>query len=169
MHALSQLNAPPGRLQQLGGGNQPLVVVDYAHTPDALEKVLLTLRQIVPAGGKLVCVFGCGGDRDIGKRPLMGAISARLADFSFVTSDNPRSEDPDHIIEQIVAGMGDAKKNIQADRATAISQAIDYINKNDVLLIAGKGHEATQEIDGVKTPFSDAQHAEAALQRKYSH
>lgn len=167
LQALSQLSAPPGRLQQLGGGDQPLVVIDYAHTPDALEKVLLTLREVVPAGGKLVCVFGCGGNRDNGKRPLMGAISAKLADFSIVTSDNPRSENPAHIIEQIVTGMGDAKKNVQIDRAQAISQAIDLIEKNDVLLIAGKGHEATQEIDGVKTAFSDVQHAAAALQKKY--
>jgi UDP-N-acetylmuramoyl-L-alanyl-D-glutamate--2,6-diaminopimelate ligase len=167
MHALSQLSAPPGRLQQLGGDNQPLVVVDYAHTPDALEKVLLTLRQIVPAGGRLVCVFGCGGDRDNGKRPLMGAISAKLADFSIVTSDNPRSENPEQIIEQIVAGMTDAKKDVQQDRAQAILQAIDFIDKKDVLLIAGKGHEATQEIAGVKTIFRDVQHAAAALEKKY--
>jgi UDP-N-acetylmuramoyl-L-alanyl-D-glutamate--2,6-diaminopimelate ligase len=167
LHVLAQLSAPPGRLQQLGGGDQPLVVVDYAHTPDALEKVLLTLREVVPAGGKLVCLFGCGGDRDSGKRPLMGAISAKLADISFVTSDNPRSENPAHIIEQIVAGMNDAKKTVQPERAVAISQVIDFIEENDVLLIAGKGHEATQEIAGVKTAFSDVQHAAAALQKKY--
>ncbi|MGB8856569.1 MAG: UDP-N-acetylmuramoyl-L-alanyl-D-glutamate--2,6-diaminopimelate ligase, partial [Burkholderiales bacterium] len=104
-----------------------------------------------------------------GKRPLMGAISARLADFSIVTSDNPRSESPARIIEQIVAGMGAANKTVQPDRAKAITQAINYINKNDVLLIAGKGHEATQEIAGVKTPFSDMQHATAALRQKYGH
>ncbi|MEY4729273.1 MAG: UDP-N-acetylmuramoyl-L-alanyl-D-glutamate--2,6-diaminopimelate ligase [Pseudomonadota bacterium] len=167
LHALSQLSAPPGRLQQIGGGDQALVVVDYAHTPDALEKVLQTLREIVPPGGKLVCLFGCGGDRDNGKRPLMGAISAKLADLSIVTSDNPRGENPALIIEQIVAGMAAAKKNIQSDRALAISQAIDLIDKNDVLLIAGKGHEATQDIAGVKSPFSDVQHAAAALQKKY--
>ncbi|MGB8337390.1 MAG: UDP-N-acetylmuramoyl-L-alanyl-D-glutamate--2,6-diaminopimelate ligase [Burkholderiales bacterium] len=169
IHALAQLDAPPGRLQQLGGGDKPLVVVDYAHTPDALEKVLLTLRKIVPANGQLVCLFGCGGDRDKGKRPLMGAISAKLADISIITSDNPRSENPAQIMEQIVAGMGNAKKKIQSDRASAISQAIDYIDKNYILLIAGKGHEETQEIAGVKTPFSDVQHAAAALQKKYGH
>ncbi len=168
LHALAQLSAPPGRLQQLGGGDQPLVVVDYAHTPDALEKVLQVLREIVPAGGKLVCVFGCGGDRDNGKRPLMGAISAKLADLSVVTSDNPRSENADHIIQQIVAGMGAAKKNVQSDRALAILQAIDLIEKNDVLLIAGKGHETTQDIAGVRTFFSDVQHATAALEKKYA-
>ncbi|MGB9150133.1 MAG: UDP-N-acetylmuramoyl-L-alanyl-D-glutamate--2,6-diaminopimelate ligase [Burkholderiales bacterium] len=167
MPVLAQLDAPPGRLQRLGGVDKPLILIDYAHTPDALEKVLLTLREIVPAGGKLVCLFGCGGDRDNGKRPLMGAISARLADFSIVTSDNPRSESPARIIDQIVAGMGAANKTVQPDRANAITQAINYIDKNDVLLIAGKGHEATQEIAGVKTPFSDMQHAAAALRQKY--
>lgn len=165
LRVMAQLSAPAGRLQQLGGGELPLVVVDYAHTPDALEKVLQTLRDIVPAGGKLVCLFGCGGDRDNGKRPLMGAISARLADFSVITSDNPRSENPQTIIDHITAGMANAKFSVNIDRATAISQAIDYIEKNDILLIAGKGHETTQDIAGVKTPFSDVQHASTALLR----
>ncbi len=168
LRIIPQLPAPAGRMQQLGGGDKPLVVIDYAHTPDALEKVLTTLREIVPAGGKLVCVFGCGGDRDNGKRPLMGAASAKLADFSIVTSDNPRSEAPMKIIAQIITGMHNAKHQVIEDRAEAILQAIDYIEKNDVLLIAGKGHEATQEIAGVKTWFSDVQHAQSALAQKYA-
>jgi UDP-N-acetylmuramoyl-L-alanyl-D-glutamate--2,6-diaminopimelate ligase len=164
-HALGKIEAAPGRLQTVSAIGQPLVVVDYAHTPDALEKVLSTLQAIKPAGGKLYCVFGCGGDRDPGKRPLMGKAAAWLADVSVVTSDNPRSEEPQAIIEQILAGMGKAT-HIEQDRATAIDWAISRASDNDIVLIAGKGHEEYQEVSGVKQPFSDASVARAALAKR---
>ena len=160
---LPGLSSPPGRMQTLGGTAMPLVVIDYAHTPDALEKVLTTLRGTALArGGKLVCVFGCGGDRDAGKRPLMGAIAEQLADRVMVTSDNPRSEDPQAIIAAIRAGMENHVAS-EADRAAAIRQAIAQAAANDVILIAGKGHEPYQEIAGVRLPFSDGAHAKSAL------
>lgn len=158
--AIAKIKPVPGRMQQFGGEDKPLVVVDYAHTPDALEKVLATLRE--QAQGKLICVFGCGGDRDAGKRPLMGAVAAKLADSVFVTSDNPRSEDPASIIEQVVSGMRKAYR-VEPDRAKAISQAVLSARSGDIVLVAGKGHEDYQEIAGVKTPFSDAAVAQAAL------
>ena len=142
-----------------------MVVIDYAHTPDALEKTLATLRQVAnERGGRLWCVFGCGGDRDPGKRPQMGAISS-MADQVLVTSDNPRSEDPHRIIAQIVAGIAPAGAPVQTieDRASAILSAIKHAAKPDVILLAGKGHEAYQEIRGKKLPFSDADHAALAL------
>lgn len=159
--ALAHITPPPGRMQTLGGGAQPMVVVDYAHTPDALEKVLATLREIV-AGGRLVCVFGCGGNRDRGKRPLMGAAASHGADVVWVTSDNPRNEDPRHIIDEIVAGC-DGAPRIEPDRARAIFEAIGEARCGDVVLIAGKGHEDTQEIAGEKLPFSDVDVAGRAL------
>jgi UDP-N-acetylmuramoyl-L-alanyl-D-glutamate--2,6-diaminopimelate ligase len=140
-------------------------VIDYAHTPDALEKTLQALRQVASErGGQLWCVFGCGGDRDPGKRPQMGAI-AQAADQVIVTSDNPRSEEPNAILQQIVAGMDPAGAPHQAieDRATAILAAVKQANKQDVILLAGKGHEPYQEIKGKKLPFSDADHAALAL------
>ncbi len=160
--AISQIKPVAGRMQQLGGGKKPLVVIDYAHTPDALEKVLLTLREL--AKGKLACVFGCGGNRDQGKRPLMGEVASRLADKVIVSSDNPRFENPAEIISAIVAGMhGDYQA--EPDRAMAIAQAISAAKPGDVVLIAGKGHEEYQEIAGVKHPFSDQQLAKQALQQ----
>lgn len=144
-----------------------MVVIDYAHTPDALEKTLQALRQVAQErGGQLWCVFGCGGDRDPGKRPQMGKI-AQTADHVLVTSDNPRSEDPHAIIAQIVAGM-DQQHPLSAlqtveDRAAAILLAIKHAAKPDVILLAGKGHEPYQEIKGKKLPFSDADHAQLAL------
>ncbi len=158
--AIAKIKPVQGRMQQFGGGEQPLVVVDYAHTPDALEKVLSTLREQVE--GKLVCVFGCGGDRDAGKRPLMGSVAVRLADAVVVTSDNPRSEDPHHIIQQILSGMA-GQGLVEPDRACAITQAVQLAQKGDVVLIAGKGHEDYQEVAGVRTPFSDAAAAQSAL------
>ncbi|MEW9899404.1 UDP-N-acetylmuramoyl-L-alanyl-D-glutamate--2,6-diaminopimelate ligase [Chitinivorax sp. PXF-14] len=163
--ALGSIEAAPGRMQRLGGAAQPLVVVDYAHTPDALEKALSTLRDIVPAGCKLYCVFGCGGDRDPGKRPLMGGIAGRLADVAVVTSDNPRTEDPDKIIEQVVAGMGPGQRTL-ADRAAAIAWAVDEAQAGDIVLIAGKGHEDYQDVQGVKRPFSDVDQSLAALAKR---
>lgn len=163
--AIAKIKPVAGRMQQFGGGDKPLVVVDYAHTPDALEKVLATLRE--QATGKLVCVFGCGGDRDAGKRPLMGAVATKLADSIIVTSDNPRSEDPLSIIKQVVSGIDedDTAKTylVEPDRAAAIKQAVQSAQGGDIVLVAGKGHEDYQEISGVRTPFSDAAVAQAAL------
>ncbi|TFW18482.1 UDP-N-acetylmuramoyl-L-alanyl-D-glutamate--2,6-diaminopimelate ligase [Massilia arenosa] len=165
--AIEALVPAPGRMQQVGGQDAPMVVIDYAHTPDALEKTLVTLRQVAKdRAGELWCVFGCGGDRDPGKRPQMGRI-AQIAQHVLVTSDNPRSEDPNSIIEQIVAGMDPQAENssFQAieDRAAAILHAVRQAAKQDVILLAGKGHEPYQEIKGKKLPFSDADHAALAL------
>jgi UDP-N-acetylmuramoyl-L-alanyl-D-glutamate--2,6-diaminopimelate ligase len=162
VEAIEALQPAPGRMQQVGGQDAPLVVIDYAHTPDALEKTLQALRQVASErGGQLWCVFGCGGDRDPGKRPQMGAI-AQAADQVIVTSDNPRSEEPGAIIAQVVAGMNKEHQAIE-DRATAILAAVKQANKQDVILLAGKGHEPYQEIKGKKLPFSDADHAALAL------
>ena len=139
-------------------------MVDYAHTPDALEKVLETLRALVPEGARLWCVFGCGGDRDPGKRPLMGEVATRLADQAIVTSDNPRSEDPRAIIDAVIAGAH-PNYHVEEDRAAAIHRAVREAGPEDIVLIAGKGHETYQEIAGVRLPFSDAQVARAALHR----
>jgi UDP-N-acetylmuramoyl-L-alanyl-D-glutamate--2,6-diaminopimelate ligase len=167
LDAIESLTPAPGRMQQVGGQDAPMVVIDYAHTPDALEKTLQTLRQVADErGGELWCVFGCGGDRDPGKRPQMGAI-AQIARHVLVTSDNPRSEDPAAIIAQIVAGMdaNHPSSTFQAieDRAAAILSAVRHAAKPDVILVAGKGHEAYQEIKGRKMAFSDADHAALAL------
>lgn len=158
--AIAKIRPVAGRMQQFGGNGKPLVVVDYAHTPDALEKVLATLRE--QTSGKLVCVFGCGGDRDAGKRPLMGAAAAKLADEVVITSDNPRSEDPAQIISQVAVGV-DKACIIEPDRAAAIKQAVQSAGSGDIVLVAGKGHEDYQEIAGARTPFSDAAVAQAAL------
>jgi UDP-N-acetylmuramoyl-L-alanyl-D-glutamate--2,6-diaminopimelate ligase len=161
--ALRDIVPPPGRMHPLGGIGQPLVVVDYAHTPDALEQALLALRETARArGGKLVCVFGCGGDRDAGKRPQMGAIAERLADTVVLTSDNPRNEDPLAILAAIQAGFKCAPF-VEPDRAVAIRVAIKAAADDDVILIAGKGHEPYQEIAGVRQHFSDLEQALAAL------
>ena len=163
---LARFEPVAGRMQKLGGGSQPLIVVDYAHTPDALEKVLAALRPVAASrNGRLIVVFGCGGDRDPGKRPQMGAIAGRLADCVVITSDNPRSEDPDAIIAQIVAGTAGASAGIGhiADRNEAIGETIAAAGENDTILIAGKGHEPYQEIAGVRHSFSDLEHARAAL------
>src|SRR5690606_28216174 len=146
---------------------QPLVAVDYAHTPDALEKALQALRPLAVArGGRLWCLFGCGGDRDAGKRPLMGAAAQHHADAVLVTSDNPRSEDPAAIVHQILLGtIAGQTVRAEPDRAAAIAQALREAAPADVVLIAGKGHETWQETAGVKRPFSDLEHARAALAR----
>ncbi len=159
---LGALDAPPGRMQRLGGEGQPLVVVDYAHSPDALANALTALREEAAArGGRLVCVFGCGGDRDHGKRPLMGEVATRLADRVVLTSDNPRGESPTLIIEEIRAGAPAAE--VVVDRRQAIAAAIAAATPADVVLLAGKGHEAYQEVAGTFHPFSDLREAEAAL------
>ena len=167
---LASLGPVDGRLEsvpsRLSDVVVPLVVVDYAHTPDALERVLRTLRaQAQSRQGQLVCVFGCGGDRDPGKRPIMGAVAQKLADRVFVTSDNPRNESPAAIIASVVAGMsGDAQPvQIIEDRAQAILEAILGASDADVVLIAGKGHETYQEVSGVRHAFDDRQWAQAAF------
>ncbi len=159
---IEKLNSVPGRMQQLGSSGQVMVVVDYAHTPDALEKTIDTLLEVVSERqGELWCVFGCGGDRDPGKRPQMGRI-AQKAHQVVVTSDNPRTENPTQIIQDIVAGMQGTPLQME-DRASAILYAVKHAQANDVVLIAGKGHEDYQDIQGKKWPFSDEQHALLAL------
>ena len=161
--ALAHLEPVTGRLERVGGGALPLVVIDYAHTPDALEKALAALRPTVAAGHRLVCVFGCGGDRDAGKRPIMGAAAARLADHVVVTSDNPRGEDPHSIIEQVLEGIPHGRAEAIEDRQVAIFTAVHHARAGDVVLLAGKGHETYQEIAGTRHPFNDREVAGAAL------
>lgn len=166
--ACGRLQPVPGRMQRLVAAGQPLVAVDYAHTPDALDKALRALRPLAAErGGRLWCVFGCGGDRDAGKRPLMGAVAQQQADRVLVTSDNPRSEDPAVIIHQILQGtIAGGSVEPEPDRGAAIAAAIGQADAVDVVLIAGKGHEDTQETAGVRLPFSDMVHAQSALQAR---
>ena len=188
VRALQRVKAAPGRTERYGGGSRPLVVVDYAHTPDALKKMLLALRELLAGSGfevsgsrlqarrssslnseletrnpKLICVLGCGGERDRGKRPLMGAIAARLANQVIITSDNPRHEDPLQIIADIAKGARAGRPTIEPDRARAIRLAVGMARAGDAVLVAGKGHEQYQEIGAVKYPFSDAVAVTAAL------
>ena len=170
---LPRLTPVPGRLQRVTGGtaDEPALLVDYAHTPDALEQVLQALRPLAAArGGRLWCVFGCGGNRDATKRPLMGAIAERLADEVVLTSDNPRDEPPALILSQILAGMHDVARHqppaVIEDRAAAIAHAVAQAAPADVVLVAGKGHEDYQEVAGVRRPFDDAAVALAALQAR---
>ncbi|HEX5092404.1 MAG TPA: UDP-N-acetylmuramoyl-L-alanyl-D-glutamate--2,6-diaminopimelate ligase [Burkholderiales bacterium] len=166
VRALESLPEVPGRMQRLGGEGGPLVVVDYAHSPDALENVLRALRPEAQArGGALAVVFGAGGDRDRAKRAPMGEVAARLADRVLLTSDNPRSEDPLAILREISAGIGGSYAQ-EPDRARAIESVIGSADAADVILVAGKGHERTQEIAGRRLPFSDAEVARAALARR---
>jgi len=160
----------PGRMQRVAANapGQPEVVVDYAHTPDALEKVIAALRPLAAdRGGQLHCVFGCGGDRDATKRALMGGIAARLADAVVVTSDNPRTEDPRAIVDQVAAGaIGGAPVQVIVDRRAAIAQVLAAADARDVVLVAGKGHEDYQEVNGVRQHFSDVEEALAALSKR---
>ena len=160
---LSQLQPIHGRMNRLGGdGIKPLVVIDYAHTPDALEQALKSLRAHAQA--RLVCVFGCGGERDRGKRPQMAAIAEANADVVIVTDDNPRAEDGDQIVADILAGFASADTaTVQRDRAAAIARAIGEARPNDIVLVAGKGHEPYQEINGVQYPFDDTEVARSRL------
>ena len=166
LHALpdvvASLTPPPGRLQRLGVPGGVQVLVDYAHTPDALQQVLRALRAGL-SGGRLICLFGCGGDRDAGKRPLMGRVAEQHADVVVLTSDNPRSENPQAILADIAAGMQSAPYAQVADRACAIALAIELARPGDIVLLAGKGHETTQESAGVKVPFSDLEQARRVL------
>jgi UDP-N-acetylmuramoyl-L-alanyl-D-glutamate--2,6-diaminopimelate ligase len=157
---IAELNAVPGRFESIDAGQPYSVVVDYAHTPDSLDNVLRTAHRLARAnGGRVLCVFGCGGDRDRGKRPLMGAVAAREADVVVVTSDNPRSEDPEAIIGEILEGVvaerSDGADAVLADRRMAIDRALSTANEGDVLVIAGKGHESGQQIGSRIIPFDD--------------
>ena len=170
VRVLQRVKPVPGRTERHGGGRAPLVIIDYAHTPHGLEQVLETLREtfdLTRAGRprRLTCVFGCGGERDAGKRPLMGAVACRLADEVVVTSDNPRGEDPLAIIADIVRGTLSAQTIVEPDRGRAIRVAIGRAQPGDIVLVAGKGHEAYQDIAGVRHPFSDAAQVEDALRR----
>jgi len=163
VQACTPLTPPEGRMQIVGGVGEPLVLVDYAHTPDALEKVLQAARETSAARrGKLICVVGCGGDRDRGKRPIMGEVASRLSDTAWLTSDNPRTEDPARILDDVAAGAGQ-NAVLEIDRAQAIRFAIHAARPDDVIVLAGKGHETYQEVNGVRHPFSDVDEARAAL------
>lgn len=168
--ACARLTAVPGRMQIVASpqASSPLAVVDYAHTPDALKNALMALRPVAQArGGRLWCVFGCGGSRDALKRPLMGAIASQYADEVVLTSDNPRNESPQLILAQILAGVAQSDRvAVIENRADAIDHALLQAANEDVILLAGKGHETTQDIAGVKSPFDDAQVARLALDRR---
>ncbi|MFT4243601.1 MAG: bifunctional UDP-N-acetylmuramoyl-L-alanyl-D-glutamate--2,6-diaminopimelate ligase MurE/UDP-N-acetylmuramoyl-tripeptide--D-alanyl-D-alanine ligase MurF [Acidovorax sp.] len=168
LYACAQLSPVPGRMEQIANPGQPLVAVDYAHTPDALDKALQALRPVAQQrGGRLWCVFGCGGARDAGKRPLMGAVAQHRADQVIVTSDNPRHEDPVAIVHQVLQGtIAATHVRAEPDRAAAIALALAEAGARDVVLIAGKGHEDYQEAAGQRLPFSDMAHARAALARR---
>jgi UDP-N-acetylmuramoyl-L-alanyl-D-glutamate--2,6-diaminopimelate ligase len=147
-----------GRFEKINTGRGFTAVVDYAHTPDGLENVLMTIQEIIRPGGKLISVFGCGGDRDKGKRPIMGRTSGKIADFTVITSDNPRTEKPEAIISMIEEGLiksGSKKYIKEADRKEAIFRALNMAEKGDVVLIAGKGHEKYQEFGNHVKRFSD--------------
>ena len=168
VEACRDLQSVPGRMERVALPGRPLAVVDYAHTPDALDKALAGLRPLAAQrGGALWCVFGCGGDRDATKRPLMAAVAQAQADRVVITSDNPRSEKPAAIIGQILLGLSDPDAaQVEPDRARAIAETLARAAPADVVLIAGKGHEAWQEAEGVRTEFSDRIHALDALQRR---
>ncbi len=162
---VAAMRAVDGRFQTVEAGQEFAVIVDYAHTPDALERILSSAREITR--GRIISVFGCGGDRDRGKRPLMGGISARLADFSVVTSDNPRTEDPRAIIAEITGGMNDAVNyEVIPDRAAAIRRALELAGPGDAVVIAGKGHEDYQIIGTEKIHFDDVETARRILEEK---
>ncbi len=163
--ALSSCKAIEGRMQAIRVFGMPLVVVDYAHTPDALEQSLQSLAQLLRPSDRLYCVFGCGGERDTGKRSEMGRIATAAANCTFITNDNPRFEDPALIIEDILKGA-DSNFVIEQDRAEAISKSINEARPNDIVLIAGKGHENYQDLGGKKLHFSDVEVAEKVLLKK---
>jgi UDP-N-acetylmuramoyl-L-alanyl-D-glutamate--2,6-diaminopimelate ligase len=157
---IASVGGVPGRFEIVDEGQPFMVVVDYAHKPGALENVLHAARELTP--GRVLCVFGCGGDRDAGKRPLMGRIASELADVPILTSDNPRSEDPAAIAEAVLAGMS-GEAEVELDRRAAITRAIELAEPGDVVVIAGKGHERGQEIAGRMVPFDDREVASEAL------
>lgn len=163
---VSTVQPVPGRMEVISSASEPCVIVDYAHTPDALEKALIACREHL-AGGELLTLFGCGGDRDRGKRPMMAAIAEKLSDRVWVTSDNPRSENPQAIIDEVMQGFTDSQSAVEViGRADAIDHIIAQASPNDIVLIAGKGHEDYQEINGERLPFSDQKQALSALLAK---
>ena len=172
LNAIERFRGVPGRMERvivqgMNQARQPTVLVDYAHTPDGLENALKACRPFTQ--GRLICVFGCGGDRDRGKRPQMAAIASRLADQVVVTSDNPRTEDPGRILDDVVAGLvSECEHVVDADRSAAISSAISEAHADDLVLIAGKGHEDYQIIGTEKVHFDDREEAEKALQSRWS-
>ena len=164
-NCVSKLQSVPGRMEVVSNTGDPCVIVDYAHTPDALEKALIACREHL-VGGELLTLFGCGGDRDRGKRPMMAAIAEQLSDRVWVTSDNPRTENPQAIIDEIMLGFTGRKPTVEViGRADAIDQIIDHATADDIVLIAGKGHEEYQEINGERLSFSDQKQALSALRR----
>lgn len=166
VRACGALSGVPGRFESVPTGSGYRIIVDYAHTPNGLESLLASVNR--SATGRVICVFGCGGDRDYGKRPVMGRVVAGLADVAFVTSDNPRGEDPRAIIADIVAGMGSPRGTVtvEEDRAAAIEAAVAGALDGDIVVIAGKGHEAHQEVAGELRAFSDVEAARAAVARR---
>lgn len=177
-HGISQTGTVAGRFQKVDAGQPFLCIIDYAHTEDALERLILTAKTLVsstyPSEGKelsqarrrVITVFGCGGDRDTGKRPKMGEIATKLSDFVLITSDNPRSEDQSEIIRQIEKGAVNNNYLIEPDRRKAIQRAVDLAEDGDIVLIAGKGHEDYQEIQGIRYPFSDREILHEAINKK---
>jgi UDP-N-acetylmuramoyl-L-alanyl-D-glutamate--2,6-diaminopimelate ligase len=159
---IERVEGVPGRFESVDEGQPFTVLVDYSHKPGALEAVLRTARELTTE--RLICVFGCGGDRDRGKRPLMGRIAAELADVAIVTSDNPRSEDPRAIIEEILTGT-ESDLEVEPDRRDAIARAIETAAPGDVVVIAGKGHEQGQQFRDRTVPFDDREVAREALRR----
>ena len=165
IHGIAQLQRVPGRLERVESGQDFAVFVDYAHTPDALEKVLQLVRA--ETTGRLITVFGCGGDRDPGKRPLMGQVATRLSDYTIITSDNPRTEDPQRIIDAIITGVENAADYVALpDRQEAIEHAIAMAQPRDTVVIAGKGHEDYQILGQTRRHFDDREVAQAALERR---
>ncbi|MCE5195302.1 MAG: UDP-N-acetylmuramoyl-L-alanyl-D-glutamate--2,6-diaminopimelate ligase [Nitrospiraceae bacterium] len=167
---IRQMHSVRGRFEKVDAGQEFLCIVDYAHTDDALQRLIITAKELMKnaeRNGKIITVFGCGGNRDKGKRPKMGEEAARLSDYVVITSDNPRNEDPIEIINEIEKGM--TKKNylIEPDRRKAIKKAVSMAEKNDILLIAGKGHEDYQEIKGIRHKFSDREEAEKAIKERF--
>jgi UDP-N-acetylmuramoyl-L-alanyl-D-glutamate--2,6-diaminopimelate ligase len=165
--SLANIPGVNGRFEPVVAGQPFLCIVDYAHTPDSLENVLQTIEGF--ADGRIITVFGCGGDRDRTKRPLMGAIASRMSDITIVTLDNPRTEDPQAILDEIVTGIVEhAEYEVIENRADAIKKAIEIARPQDVVLIAGKGHETYQEIHGVRTDFDDREVAKSAIRGKFA-
>ncbi|MCL4476467.1 MAG: UDP-N-acetylmuramoyl-L-alanyl-D-glutamate--2,6-diaminopimelate ligase [Nitrospirae bacterium] len=168
---IRNVNNVKGRLERVNAGQDFLCIVDYAHTPDALERLILTARELLhnkDGPGRIITLFGCGGDRDRGKRPVMGEIATRLSDFVIITSDNPRSENPGEIIKEIVSGIARDNYTPVPDRGDAIHLAVEKAGAGDILLIAGKGHEEYQEIKGIRHRFSDGEAVEEAIRNKLS-
>lgn len=162
LRSLSLVQGVPGRMERFGGSDCPLVVVDYAHTPDALQEALVALRE--HGSGRLTCVFGCGGERDAGKRPLMGAVAERLSDRVIVTDDNPRGEDGGEIVEQVLSGMSQPERVlVERQRSLAIRRAIATAGADDLVLVAGKGHETVQDLGELKIHFSDRAQVQQVL------